>query len=64
MSRLIEIEGVGSLGATALIAVVGNANVFKNGQEMAAWLGLVPKQRSSGNKTILANKVTCICECC
>jgi transposase len=51
--RLMQIEGVGPLSATALIAAVGNANVFKNGREMAAWLGLVPKQRSSGNKTIL-----------
>jgi transposase len=32
---------------------VGNANVFKNGREMAAWLGLVPRQKSSGNKTVL-----------
>ena len=48
--RLIEIEGIGPLGATAIVAAVGNASVFKNGREMAAWLGLVPKQHSSGNR--------------
>ena len=51
--RLIKIEGVGPLGATAIMAAVGNASVFKNGREMAAWLGLVPKQHSSGDRTKL-----------
>ena len=47
---LMDIEGVGVLTATAIVASVGDASVFKNGREMAAWLGLVPKQHSSGNK--------------
>lgn len=51
--RLMKIEGVGALTATAIIAAVGNGRDFKNGREMAAWLGLVPKQKSSGNKTVL-----------
>lgn len=51
--RLCEIEGVGPLSATAVVAAVGDASVFKNGREMAAWLGLVPKQRSSGERTQL-----------
>ena len=51
--RLMQIEGVGAIVATALVAAVGDAKVFKNGREMAAWLGLVPRQRSSGNKTVL-----------
>jgi len=51
--RLSKIEGVGPLTATAIIAAVGNASVFKNGRELAAWLGLVPRQHSSGNRTQL-----------
>ena len=48
--RLTKIEGIGPLGATAIVAAVGNASVFKNGRELAAWLGLVPRQHSSGNR--------------
>jgi transposase len=48
--RLMEIEGVGVLTATALVATIGDASIFKNGREMAAFLGLVPKQHSSGGK--------------
>jgi len=48
--RLITIPGVGILGATAIIASV-DPNNFKNGRELAAWLGLVPKQHSSGGKS-------------
>ena len=48
--KLSEIEGIGPLTSTALVATIGDANVFKNGRQMSAWLGLVPKQSSSGNK--------------
>lgn len=51
--RLLKIEGVGDITATAIVAAVGNAKDFKNGREMAAWLGIVPRQRSSGGKTVL-----------
>lgn len=52
--RLLEtIPGIGALTATALVAAVGDAKNFKNGRQMAAWLGLVPKQHSSGGKTSL-----------
>lgn len=51
--RILAIPGVGELTATAIIAAVPNANEFKNGRHMAAWLGLVPQQSSSGNKQIL-----------
>lgn len=51
--RLMTIKGVGALTATGIVASVGDANVFKNGREMAAFLGLVPKQRSSGGKQTL-----------
>lgn len=48
--RLTAIEGIGPLTASALYASAGNAQVFKNGRQFAAWLGLVPRQHSSGGK--------------
>ena len=51
--RLLTIPGIGPLTATALIAAVGDAGVFKNGRQFAAWLGLVPKQYSTGGQTRL-----------
>ena len=48
--QLTDIPGIGLITATALIATVGNANCFKNGRQLSAWLGLVPKQHSSGGK--------------
>ena len=47
------IEGIGPITATALVAVVGDRTRIKNGRQFAAWLGLVPKQRSSGGKSRL-----------
>lgn len=47
--ELMEIEGIGPLTASAAVATIGDAKLFKNGREVAAWLGLVPKQHSSGN---------------
>lgn len=52
--EIMKIEGVGSVTASAVVATVGDAKVFKNGREMSAWLGLVPKQYSSGNKIRLS----------
>ena len=51
--RLLEIPGVGSLTATALVAAVGNGAAFTKGRDFAAWLGLVPKQHSTGGKAWL-----------
>lgn len=51
--RLQKIEGVGPMTATAIIAAVPDPKDFKNGRQFSAWLGLVPKQWSSGNKTQL-----------
>ena len=51
--RLGEIEGIGPVTATALVAAVGDRSCFKNGRQFAAWLGLVPKQRSSGGRNRL-----------
>ena len=48
--RLEAIPGIGALTASALVASVGDAKTFKNGRQLAAWLGLVPRQNSSGGK--------------
>ena len=48
--RLQQLRGVGPLVATALIATVGDANQFDKGRQMAASLGLTPRQHSSGGK--------------
>lgn len=51
--RIQAIPGIGPLTASALVASVGDAKVFHNGRQFAAWLGLVPRQDSSGGKTNL-----------
>jgi transposase len=51
--RLMTIPGIGPITATALIAAVGDVGVFKNGRQFAAWLGLVPKQHSTGGQSHL-----------
>ena len=51
--RVAAVEGVGPLTATALVAAVGNATDFKSGRELAAYLGLVPRHRASGGRTVL-----------
>lgn len=51
--RLGRIEGIGPVTATALVAAVGDRSCFRNGRQFAAWLGLVPKQRSSGGRSQL-----------
>lgn len=50
----MKIEVVGPLTATAAVATIGNAKLFKNGRAVSAWLGLVPRQHSSGNKINLS----------
>ncbi len=51
--RLMTIPGVGVLSATALFSAVGDIRVFKSGRELSAWLGLVPRQHSTGGKQTL-----------
>jgi transposase len=51
--RLLSIPGVGLLSATAMVAAIGDISAFKNGRELAAWLGLVPRQHSTGGKPTL-----------
>jgi len=48
--RLAKIGGIGPLTSTALVAAVGDATEFRNGRHLAAWLGLVPRQHSSGGQ--------------
>lgn len=51
--RLQQIPGIGPLTASALVASVAEARAFRNARQFAAWLGLVPKQDSTGGKTVL-----------
>ncbi len=48
--RLAAIPGVGVITATALVATIGDASQFRSGRQLSAWLGLVPRQHSSGGK--------------
>ena len=51
--RLLTIPGIGPLGASALLAAVGQGRQFKKARDMAAWLGLVPRQHTTGGKPTL-----------
>jgi len=51
--RLQSIPGVGPMVATALVAAVGDARHFRHGRQLAAWIGLVPRQHSTGGRTRL-----------
>ena len=53
--RLDEIPGVGPAPATALVASVADPKAFRSGRDFSAWIGLVPKQNSSGGKERLGN---------
>jgi transposase len=51
--RVATVPGVGPMIATALVSAVGDARMFARGRDMAAWLGLVPRQHSTGGKPTL-----------
>jgi transposase len=51
--RLQQIPGIGPITATALVCAIGDAKQFKRGRDLAAWLGLTPRQHSSGGKDCL-----------
>jgi transposase len=51
--RLMTVPGIGPLGASALLAAVGQGRQFKKARDLAAWLGLVPRQYSTGGKPLL-----------
>lgn len=53
MKRLTEIPGVGPLIASALVAAIGDGKAFARGRDLSAWLGLVPRQVSTGGKAKL-----------
>jgi transposase len=53
--RLATIPGVGPIGATALVASITDPHQFRSGRELAAWIGLTPRQNSSGGKERLGN---------
>jgi transposase len=53
--RLEEIPGIGPIVATALVAEIGDWKAFRSGRNLAAWIGLVPKQHSTGGKERLGN---------
>jgi transposase len=48
--RLMEVPGIGPLVSTALVAAIGNGVTFRKGRDLSAWLGLVPRQHSTGGK--------------
>ena len=53
--RLAEIPGIGPIGATALVAEIGDWKTFSSGRSLAAWIGLVPKQHATGGKDRLGS---------
>lgn len=55
IKRLLAIEGIGPVVASALVSAVGDGKQFSKGRDMAAWLGLVPSQHSSGGKNRLGH---------
>jgi transposase len=51
--RLMAVPGIGPIISSAVVAAIGNGTGFKQGRDFGAWLGLVPKQESTGDRTIL-----------
>src|SRR5450830_1217954 len=51
--RLISVPGIGPIISSAMVAAIGSGEVFTKGRDFAAWLGLVPRQMSTGGRTIL-----------
>ncbi len=51
--RLMSVPGIGPIISTAVVAAIGTGEAFERGRDFGAWLGLVPKQYSTGGKSIL-----------
>src|SRR6476619_3214473 len=51
--RLMSVPGIGPIISSAMVAAIGAGDAFSKGRDFAAWLGLVPKQKSTGDRTIL-----------
>jgi transposase len=67
VQALLRIPGIGILAATPLFATIGSIHTFKSGRQLACWLGLTPRESSSGNRRVLvqsANKEMLACACC
>jgi transposase len=54
-ARLMSVPGIGPIIASAMVAAIGTGDVFSKGRDFGAWLGLVPKQISTGDRTILGS---------
>src|SRR5204862_1490226 len=52
-SRLMTVPGIGPIISSAMVAAIGTGDAFPKGRDFGAWLGLVPKQISTGDRTIL-----------
>jgi transposase len=55
IKRLLEVDGIGPISASAVVAAIGDARQFDSGRDLSAWLGLVPNQYSSGGKERLGS---------
>jgi transposase len=53
--RLMSVPGIGPVISSAMVAAIGNGDAFSKGRDFAAWLGLVPRQMSTGDRTILGS---------
>jgi transposase len=53
--RLMRVPGIGSIISSAMVAAIGTGEGFSKGRDFAAWLGLVPQQISTGDRTILGS---------
>ena len=67
--RLMTIPGIGPIISSAVVAAIGSGSAFMRGRDFAAWLGLVPRQMSTGDRTILSRitkreTATCACSSC
>ena len=51
--RLMSVPGIGPIISSAMVAAIGSGDAFSKGRDFAAWLGLVPRQMSTGDRTIL-----------
>ena len=57
--RLMSVPGIGPIIASATVAAIGTGDTFVKGRDFAAWLGLVPRQISTGDRTILGSISKC-----
>src|SRR5207247_3898668 len=53
--RLMTVPGIGPIISSAMVAAIGTGDMFSKGRDFGAWLGLVPKQISTGDRTILGS---------